>query len=49
MRVWLRRKRIGAALAVVLMVAACSTDSTNSAQSPAPTAEAPAGLVPVTV
>jgi glucose/arabinose dehydrogenase len=49
MRVWLRRKRIGAALACVVLVAACSTNSTNSTQSPAPTAETPAGLVPVTV
>ncbi len=49
MRAWLRRKRIGAALAGVVLVAACSTNSTNSTQSPAPTAEAPAGLVPVTV
>jgi glucose/arabinose dehydrogenase len=49
MRVCPRRKRIGAALAVVVSVAACSTNSTNSTQSPAPTAEAPAGLVPVTV
>ena len=49
MRVWLRRKRIGAGLAVVVLVAACSVNSTNSTQSPAPTAEAPAGLVPVTV
>ena len=49
MRVWLRRSRIGAALAGVVVVAACSTNSTDSTQSPAPTAEAPAGLVPVTV
>ena len=49
MRVWLRRKRIAAALAGVVLVAACSTDSTDSTQSPAPTAEAPSGLVPVTV
>jgi glucose/arabinose dehydrogenase len=52
MRVWLRRKRIGAALAGVVLVAACSTNSTNSTDStpsPAPTAEAAAGLVPVTV
>jgi glucose/arabinose dehydrogenase len=49
MRVWLRRKRIGAALAGVILVVACSTNSTNSTQSPAPTAEAPTGLVPVTV
>ncbi len=49
MRVWLRRKRIGAALAGVVLIAACSTNATNSTQSPAPTADAPAGLVPVTV
>jgi glucose/arabinose dehydrogenase len=49
MRVWLRRKRIAAALAGVVLVAACSTDSTDSTQSHAPTAEAPTGLVPVTV
>ncbi|HEX9499297.1 MAG TPA: gluconolaconase, partial [Mycobacterium sp.] len=49
MRVWLRRKRIAATLAGVVLIAACSTDSTNSTQPPAPTAEAPAGLVPVTV
>lgn len=49
MRVWLRRRRIGAALACVVLVAACSTNSTDSSQSPAPTAEAAAGLVPVTV
>jgi glucose/arabinose dehydrogenase len=46
MRVWLRRKRIGAALTTVVLVSACST---NSTQSLAPTAETPAGLVPVTV
>ena len=49
MRVWPRRKRIGAALAGVMLLAACSTNSTNSTQSPAPTAEAPVGLVPVTI
>jgi glucose/arabinose dehydrogenase len=49
MRVWLRRNRIGAALAGVVLVAACSTNSTNSTPSPASTAETPAGLVPVTV
>jgi glucose/arabinose dehydrogenase len=49
MRVWRRRKRIGAALAGVVLVAACSTNSTNSTQMPPPTAEAPPGLVPVTV
>ena len=49
MRVWLRRKRTGAALAGVALVAACSTTSTNSPQSPAPTTEAPAGLISVTV
>ena len=49
MQVWLRRKRIGAGLAVVVLVVACSANSPNSTQSPAPTAEAPAGLVPVTV
>jgi len=55
MRVWLRRKRIGAALIGVVLLAACSTESTkstsptDSTQSPAPTAEAPAGLMPVTV
>jgi glucose/arabinose dehydrogenase len=49
MRVWLRRKRIGAAVAGVVLIAACSTNSTSSTQSPAPTADAPAGLVPVTV
>ena len=49
MRVWLRRKRIGATLIGVVLVAACSTDSsdsTTSSQSHTPTA---AGLVPVTV
>ena len=45
MRDCLRRKRIGAALAGIVLVAACSTDSTSSTQSPAPTA----GLVAVTV
>jgi glucose/arabinose dehydrogenase len=45
MRDCLRRKRIGAALASLLLVTACSTDSTNSTQSPAHTA----GLVSVTV
>jgi glucose/arabinose dehydrogenase len=49
MRVWLPRKRIAAALAGVVLVAACSTNSTNTTRSPAPTAEAPAGLVSVTV
>jgi glucose/arabinose dehydrogenase len=49
MRVWRRRKRIGAALTGVALIAACSTNATNSTQSPAPTADAPAGLVPVTV
>jgi glucose/arabinose dehydrogenase len=49
MRVWRRRKRIGAALTGVVLIAACSTNATNSTQSPAPTADAPAGLVPVTV
>jgi glucose/arabinose dehydrogenase len=49
MRVWLRRKRIGAALTGVVLIAACSTNATNSTQSPAPTADARAGLVPVTV
>jgi glucose/arabinose dehydrogenase len=49
MRAWLQRKRIGAALAGVVLVAACSTNSTNSTPTPAPTAEVPAGLVPVTV
>jgi glucose/arabinose dehydrogenase len=49
MRVWLRRKRIGAALIGVVLVAACSTDSTKSTPSSAPAAEAPAGLLPVTV
>ena len=49
MRVWLRRKRIGATLIGVVLVAACSTHSstpTPSTLSAAPTA---AGLVPVTV
>jgi glucose/arabinose dehydrogenase len=32
-----------------VLIAACSTNATNSTQSPAPTADAPAGLVPVTV
>ena len=49
MRVWLRRNRIGATLIGVVLMAACSTNATNSTQSPAPTADAPAGLVPVTV
>jgi glucose/arabinose dehydrogenase len=49
MRVWLRRKRIGAALIGVVLLAACSTDSTNSTPFSAPDAEAPVGLVPVTV
>jgi glucose/arabinose dehydrogenase len=50
MRVWLRRKRIGAALIGVLTVAACATDSppTTSTPSAAPTPTA-AGLVPVDV
>jgi glucose/arabinose dehydrogenase len=49
MRVWLRRKRIGATLIGVVLVAACSAHSstpTPSTLSAAPTA---AGLVPVTV
>jgi glucose/arabinose dehydrogenase len=49
MRVWLRRKRIGAALTGVVLMAACSTTAPNSTQPPAPTADAPAGLVRVTV
>src|SRR5215208_672517 len=48
MRVWLRRKRIGPALAGVVLAAACSTNSTSSTPL-APTADAPAGLVPATV
>jgi glucose/arabinose dehydrogenase len=49
MRVWLRRKRIGAAVLSCVLVAACSTNSPNpttSTQSPIPIA---AGLAPVTV
>src|SRR3954453_1998007 len=49
MRVWPRRKRIESALIGVVLVAACSTnssDSTTSTQSPTPTA---AGLATVTV
>jgi glucose/arabinose dehydrogenase len=49
MRVWLRRKRIGAAVTGVVLIAACSTNSANPTLSSAPTAEATAGLVPVTV
>jgi glucose/arabinose dehydrogenase len=49
MRVWLRRKRTGAVLIGVVLLAACSTDATNSTSSSSPVAEAPAGLVPVTV
>jgi glucose/arabinose dehydrogenase len=49
MRVWPQRRRIGTALGCVMLVAACSTQSTDAGQSPAPTAAAPAGLVPVTV
>ncbi len=49
MRVWLRRKRIGPVLVGVVLLAACSTDSTNLIPSSAPAAEAAAGLVPVTV
>jgi len=49
MRVWPRRKRIGAALIGVVLIAACSTNSASPTQSSAPTAEATAGLVPVTV
>ncbi|HVQ49363.1 MAG TPA: gluconolaconase, partial [Mycobacterium sp.] len=45
MRDCLRRKRIGAALAGIALVAACSTDSTSTTQSPAPTA----GLAAVTL
>jgi glucose/arabinose dehydrogenase len=48
MRVWLRHKRIGA-LAVVVLVAACSTNSTSPTQATAPTARPPTGLVPVIV
>jgi glucose/arabinose dehydrogenase len=50
MRVWLLRKRIAPALIGVVLLAACSTDSTNSTPpSASPAAEVPAGLVPVTV
>jgi glucose/arabinose dehydrogenase len=45
MRDCLRRKRIGVALASIVLVTACSTDSRGSTQSPALTA----GLVAVTV
>jgi glucose/arabinose dehydrogenase len=50
MRVWQRHKRIGLA-AGVLLLAACSTSPVPNpgAQSPTPTAEAAAGLVPATV
>jgi glucose/arabinose dehydrogenase len=52
MRVWLRRKRIGAALVGIVLVAACSTDSSSSLKPTTPTLSATptaAGLVPVTV
>ena len=59
MRVWLRHKRIGVGVAVVALLAGCSSPGTEPAQeqsttpaapsSPAPAAEAPAELVPVTV
>jgi glucose/arabinose dehydrogenase len=52
MRVWLQRKRIGATLIGVVLVAACSTDSSTPRQPATPTVSATptaAGLVPVTV
>lgn len=55
MPVWLRRNRIGAGLAGVALLAACSTGPSSSpdpsppAPSGAPTASVPAGLSPATV
>lgn len=49
MRVWLRRKRIGAALIGVVLIAACSTDSTTPASPTVSATPTAAGLVPVTV
>jgi glucose/arabinose dehydrogenase len=49
MRVWLRRKRIGATLVGVLLVAACSTNSSTPATPTLSATPTAAGLVPVTV
>ena len=49
MRVWLLRKRTGATLISVVLVAACSTHSSTPAPSTLPAAPTAAGLVPVTV
>jgi glucose/arabinose dehydrogenase len=49
MRVWLRRKRIGGMLVGVLLVAACSTNSSTPATPTLSATPTAAGLVPVTV
>ena len=49
MRVWLRRKRIGATLVGVLLVAACSTNWSTPATPTLSATPTAAGLVPVTV
>jgi glucose/arabinose dehydrogenase len=49
MRVWLRRKRIGATLVGVLLAAACSTNSSTPATPTLSATPTAAGLVPVTV
>jgi glucose/arabinose dehydrogenase len=49
MRVWLRRKRIGGMLVGVVLVAACSTNSSTPATPTLSATPTAAGLVPVTV